>query len=81
MSDLLKVTTQEPHHGLSFGVWLATEGGRKCPQCGRYAKAKELGFIGGRYCAGKIVGHITMYGHLHGFGCNSAQSNRSPPHR
>lgn len=59
---------------LSFGVWLATEGGRKCPRCGRYAKTVELGYIGGRFRVGKTVGILTMYGHLPGFGCNGEDS-------
>lgn len=49
-----------------MAVWYATEGGRKCPQCGRYAKSDELGWIG-IHAPGMIV---DMYGHLPGTGCN-----------
>ena len=55
---------------LSLSVWLATEGGAKCPQCGRYARQSELGVLGGRYVSGATIGHLSMYGHLPGFGCN-----------
>lgn len=51
-------------------AWMATEGGRKCPQCGRYARPSELGSIGGRCSVGGNVTIISMYGHLPGFGCN-----------
>lgn len=52
-------------------TFLATEGGRKCPQCGKYAKPSQLGPIGGSYTTlGGVVGHISMYGHLPGYGCN-----------
>jgi hypothetical protein len=70
--DTLTMTTESVDRPkMPFGLWLATEGGRKCPQCHRYAKAAELGNLsfcykteyGGR-------GHVTMYGHLPGFGCN-----------
>ena len=56
---------------LSMMAWLATDGGRKCPMCGRYAKDTELGFIGG---SGPRI-HISAYGHLPGFGCNKATPN------
>ena len=51
---------------------MATEGGRKCPMCGRYAKAKELGWIG---CNTPTL-CLDMYGHLPGKGCNRAKSKR-----
>lgn len=61
---------------LGMMAWLATEGGRKCPMCGRYAKEAELGNLSqsfrdrdGSWC------HISMYGHLPGFGCNQEASN------
>lgn len=40
MSDLLTMTTDaEPApRRLGMRAWLATEGGSKCPLCGRYAK-------------------------------------------
>lgn len=57
--------------------WYATEGGRKCPECGRYAKSSELGFTGGFMYdeSGKRIGHIASYGHLPGFGCNKTKSS------
>lgn len=56
---------------MSMGAWLATEGGRKCPACGRYAKSAELGFTGGILEGGGMIVHVTSYGHLPGFGCNT----------
>lgn len=53
---------------LSYGAFMATEGGRKCPLCGKYAKTNELGFIGGRI----PNGIVTAYGHLPGKGCNKS---------
>lgn len=52
-------------------TWIATEGGRKCPQCGKYAKQSELGFIGGTV----RNMHLSIYGHLPGFGCNKPEAN------
>jgi len=49
--------------------WMATEGGRKCPQCGRYAKPETLGNLS-FYTTGSVVARISMYGHLPGYGCN-----------
>ena len=57
---------------MSMMAWLATEGGRKCPRCGRYAKAKQLGWCGFRG-AGVIV---DAYGHLPGTGCNKQETKR-----
>lgn len=51
---------------LSFSVWLNTDGGRKCPMCGKYARQEELGWIG----SNSPGCHIDAYGHLPGFGCN-----------
>ena len=51
-------------------LWYATEGGRKCPMCGRYAKSAELGFLGGTVMQGASVIHLDAYGHLPGFGCH-----------
>lgn len=51
---------------MSMGTWMATEGGRKCPMCGRYAKARDLGWIG-QSGPGFI---LDMYGHKPGKGCN-----------
>jgi hypothetical protein len=47
-------------------TWLHTEGGRKCMNCGRYAKTEQLGWTGIRG-PGFVV---DCYGHLPGFGCN-----------
>ena len=52
---------------LTMMEFLATEGGRKCPACGKYAKKSELGFTG--FSAPGI--HVSSYGHLPGFGCNT----------
>lgn len=51
---------------MSMVMFLATEGGRKCPQCGRYAKPEQLGSLSFS-CPGV---RVSMYGHLPGFGCN-----------
>ena len=56
-----------PAPKLSMSVWCATEGGRKCPMCGRYAKEEELGWAGG--IGPDVI--VDMYGHLPGFGCNA----------
>lgn len=62
---------KKPEMGMM--AWLATEGGRKCPACGRYAKSSELGSTGGVYRNGRLVTHISSYGHLPGFGCNRTE--------
>jgi len=54
--------------------WCATEGGRKCPMCGRYAKAETLGDLS-FYTAPPTVARITMFGHLPGYGCNQPLPN------
>lgn len=59
---------EKPQMGMS--AWLATDGGRRCPMCGKFAKADELGFVGGTYEANGVVAHIHAYGHLPGYGCN-----------
>lgn len=75
MTDQLAVL---PEPDMSFGLFLATEGGRKCPQCGRYAKRDELGFIGGRYKnANGGITCVTAYGHKDGFGCNADAKSRA----
>ena len=81
----MKADSNKPR--LTMMAWLSTEGGRKCPVCGRYAKEAELGFIG---CSGPGF-HISAYGHLPGFGCNKAapledclnkeQNDRAPVER
>ena len=62
--------SDEPKNKLSMMAFLETEGGRKCPACGRYAKESELGFTGGTYRIGGMIAHLSSYGHLPGFGCN-----------
>lgn len=57
---------------MSMGTWMATEGGRKCPMCGRYAKARDLGWIG--YNTPNLC--LDMYGHLPGKGCNRRKRSR-----
>lgn len=54
---------------MSMMTFMATEGGRKCPNCGRYAKRDELG-----WCGVRGPGFIMdAYGHLPGFGCNKPE--------
>lgn len=65
---MVEGTDQKPKMGLSFGAWLATAGGTRCPMCGKFAKPSDLGFIGG---SGPNI-HVTAYGHLPGKGCNRA---------
>ena len=77
---LVAVTDGSIKPALPMMAWLSTEGGRKCPTCGRYAKESELGFVGS---SGPGF-HISAYGHLPGFGCNKAApnaGNKLPPHR
>lgn len=65
-----------PKRAMSMMAWYATEGGRKCPACGRYAKAEELGSTGGVIKLSGMVCHISSYGHLPGFGCNRSQNTQ-----
>ena len=69
--DVLMLADESIKPKLSMMAWLSTEGGRKCPMCGRYARQDELGFIGG---SGPGY-HISAYGHLPGFGCNKMTLN------
>lgn len=56
---------------MGFMQWLATEGGRKCPQCGRYAKPSDLGNLSFTYqTQDGGTARVSMYGHLPGKGCN-----------
>ncbi len=55
-----------PSNPMPMSVWYATEGGRKCPTCGRCAKSAELGWVG--FCGPNVI--VDAYGHLPGFGCN-----------
>ncbi len=56
-------------HKMDMMTWYATEGGRKCPMCGRYARARDLGNLS-FYTSGSVIARISMYGHLPGKGCN-----------
>jgi hypothetical protein len=64
----------KPDHGLDYGTLMATEGGRKCPLCGKYAKREEIGNLSFETEFGQGWAHVSMYGHLPGYGCNSAES-------
>lgn len=48
-------------------AWLSTDGGRRCPMCGRFAKEDQLGYVG--YSGSGF--RVSAYGHLPGFGCNN----------
>lgn len=60
----------KPDHGMDYGTFMATEGGRKCLLCGKYAKKGTVGDLS--FIADHGIGwsHISMYGHLPGYGCN-----------
>jgi hypothetical protein len=64
-------TGSEARNQMGMMCWMATEGGRKCPQCGRYAKPETLGNLS-FYTTGSVVARISMYGHLPGYGCNKS---------
>lgn len=66
-----------PKREMGMMAWLATEGGRKCPVCGRYAKESELGYTGGYINTGGVIAHISSYGHLPGYGCNRSQNKQA----
>lgn len=79
---------------MSMMQFLATEGGRKCPMCCRYARSEELGYLGARFdepaaysvatrepTHWRTVAIMDGYGHLPGFGCNKptpAQQSAAP---
>jgi len=69
---LKRVVRPRRKHDMSIATWMATEGGRKCPMCGRYSKAKDLGWIG---CNTPTL-CLDMYGHLPGKGCNRMKRKR-----
>lgn len=76
VTDTLSIADDTPkaEPPMLMSVWLATEGGRKCPQCGRYAKREELGSLSYFFVdANGDRGHVSMYGHVAGFGCNKAK--------
>lgn len=66
----LELVVSNEQQQLSFATWLATDGGRRCPQCGRFAKPTQLGSLGGRCTVGHATAYLSAYGHLPGFGCN-----------
>lgn len=68
----------EARKQMGMMCWMATEGGRKCPQCGRYAKPETLGNLS-FYTTGSVVARISMYGHLPGHGCNRASPQNVRP--
>lgn len=63
-----KQNTQKP--GLGMMAWLATDGGRRCPICGRFARPDQVGYIGGNVRTTQGPMHVSAYGHLPGYGCN-----------
>ena len=67
--DLLSVGGK-PSHGMDYGTFMATEGGRRCPMCGKYAKKGTVGNLSFTADIGGGWTHISMYGHLPGYGCN-----------
>lgn len=73
--ELLSVGSKSDH-GMDYGTFMATEGGRKCPLCGKYAKPKTLGNLS-FYTTGSVVARISMYGHLPGYGCNISAERKS----
>ena len=56
---------------MTMVMWYATEGGRKCPMCGRYAKREQIGNLSG------WIGNarVSAYGHLPGHGCNQTATD------
>ena len=66
----MTTTSQMP-----MSVWYATEGGRKCPMCGKYAKADDLGNLSFPIAdaSGAVVGRVSRYGHKPGTGCNRGE--------
>jgi hypothetical protein len=69
----------EAKREMTMMTWMATEGGRKCPACGKYAKAEHLGFTGGYSNIGGSVVHVSSYGHLPGHGCNQSANDQTLP--
>lgn len=55
---------------MGLRMWLATEGGRKCPACGRYSKPEDLANLSFSYQTKDGFGHVSAYGHKPGRGCN-----------
>jgi len=64
MTTELTVTTDDdgqPRMGMM--AWLSTDGGTRCPQCGKFAKPDQLGPIGGPLVddSGRSTGHVSVY--------------------
>lgn len=57
-------------HDMDYGTFMATGGGRKCPLCGKYAKREEIGNLSFVANIGNGHAHVSMHGHLPGYGCN-----------
>ena len=72
--DLLSVGGK-PDHGMDYGTFMATEGGRRCPMCGKYAKKGTVGNLSFTADIGGGWTHISMYGHLPGYGCNISDND------
>lgn len=54
-------------------MWMATEGGRKCPQCCRYARRQDLGM----FTISEPGIRMDVFGHLPGTGCNKGGADAS----
>lgn len=65
-------------HGMNYATFMSTEGGRKCPMCGKYAKKGTVGNLSFTADIGGGWAHVSMYGHLPGHGCNI--SDNTPEH-
>jgi hypothetical protein len=74
MIELRQATEEEAKTKpkISTMTFMATEGGRKCPHCGRYAKFTELGWVGTHFTDPRGLPSVILdsYGHLKGYGCN-----------
>lgn len=60
----------EARKAMSMMAYLSTDGGRRCPLCGRFAKPSELGDLSFSVPGGRV----SVYGHLPGFGCNQPET-------
>jgi predicted nucleic acid-binding Zn ribbon protein len=67
VAPLAVSTEPDGKQRMSMMMWMATEGGRRCPQCGKFAKADDLGNLSFVLDNG---GRVTMFGHKPGKGCN-----------
>jgi len=61
---------------MDYRTFMATEGGTKCPNCGRYAKAQELGNLSFNVKTETGYAHFSLFGHLKGFGCNKERNDK-----